>query len=107
MPGFEEALKKSMEGKKAGVLLSIQELMEVCLVNPACEVKGVDKTTLVLLDAMDECTDRAKLFTAIANLSPRFPAWFKMVISTRLDENLPKMDKFNPQQLREEGKVQC
>ena len=106
MPGFEEALKKSMEGKKAGVL-SIQELMEVCLVNPACEVKGVDKTTLVLLDAMDECTDRAKLFTAIANLSPRFPAWFKMVISTRLDENLPKMDKFNPQQLREEGKVQC
>ena len=86
MPSFEEALKKSMEGKKA-VDLSIQELMDLCLVTPACKVKGVDQTILVILDALDECSDRDELFTAIPRLSHRFPKWFKMVISTRPDEN--------------------
>ena len=109
--GFRGCLESSLAEIKQGDsdYKNLESLIRRAWLDPAkaaVERSSSDSSNqqiyLILLDALDECVEKNQFIPLLGKLLPEFPSKFGFVITTRPDVEVPKLDKFEPVQLRQD-----
>ncbi|KAH9256365.1 hypothetical protein BASA81_005598 [Batrachochytrium salamandrivorans] len=94
LDGFKVCLEDSLKTCTGDELKDLEALFRKCVLEPLKKCEGMtgDRqggALVVLLDGLDECSDRAELAVLLGNLWPQVPL-LKLVLSTR-----PSADKWD------------